>query len=314
MHTELLKLKPVVKNYIWGGKNLKNDWNKSGADNIAETWELSLHPEGLSSIEGGTYNGKTLQELLSAWGDSAIGKSSVLFPMFPMLIKFIDTNAKLSVQVHPNDDYALAHENQYGKNEAWYILHAEENAGVYIGLKDAVTKEEIIKRSKDGTILEILQFFPAKAGDLFSVPAGTIHAIDAGLTLVEIQQNSNVTYRIFDHNRLGADGKPRPLHLDKALEVANLEKYIPPKTNSYEGKAIRQIANDRYFNVREIKSNSVYLRQINDSFCCIVILEGSGEISDGYVTHQFVKGNSFFVPASMHFKIKGEARFLEAFV
>ena len=314
MHIELLKLVPAVKDYIWGGTNLAKYWNKKfNSEKIAETWELSLHPDGLSRAEGGDYGGKTLKELLDQWGDEAIGKSASLFPMFPMLIKLIDTNELLSIQVHPDDDYAHKHEQQFGKNEAWYVLDAKEGAGVYLGFKTTVTKDQVRKSIEDGTLLDLLQFYPAKPGDVFYIPAGTVHTLGPGLTIVEIQQNSNVTYRLFDYNRADKDGKPRELHIDKALDVAILEPYNYEKPKLAD-RAMRQLATDRYFTVREVKNSSIFKRQIDDSFCAILFLEGSGEITDGLNKHQFQKGDTFFVPAKIPFKIMGESRFLEVFV
>ena len=314
MHIELLKLSPVVKDYIWGGKKLNSVWNKVGSEKIAETWELSLHPDGLTKVENETYNGKTLKEILESLPiESSVGKSSALFPMFPMIIKLLDTNAQLSIQVHPKDDYAHKHENQFGKNEAWYILDAEPNAGVYLGFKEKVSKEQVRKSIEDGTLLDLMQFYPALPGSVFYIPAGTVHTLGAGLTVAEIQQNSNVTYRLFDFNRPGKDGKPRELHIEKALEVANLNPYdvaIP----KIEKKSIRLLATDRYFNVKEITSSGVYKRKIEDSFCTILFLEGSGEITDSMVNFNFKKGDTYFVAAGLPFKITGDARFLEVSV
>lgn len=314
MHIELLKLSPVVKDYIWGGKKLNSVWNKRGGEKIAETWELSLHPDGLTKVENGSYDGKTLKELLDIWPkESSIGKSSALFPMFPMIIKFLDTSEQISIQVHPNDDYAHKHENQFGKNEVWYILDAEPNAGVYLGFKENVSKDQVRKSIEDGTLLDLMQFYPAKPGDVFYIPAGTVHTLCAGLTVVEIQQNSNVTYRLFDYNRPGKDGKPRELHIEKALDVANLNPYDVP-IPKIDNKSIRQLASDRYFNVKEITSTGVFKRKIEDSFCAILFLEGSGELTDSIVKYNIKKGDTYFVPAGLPFKVIGEARFLEVSV
>lgn len=314
MHIELLKLNPVVKDYIWGGKKLNSVWNKRGSEKIAETWELSLHPDGLTTVEGGSYDGKTLKELLDVWPvESSIGKSSSLFPMFPMIIKLLDTSERLSIQVHPNDDYAHKNENQFGKNEVWYILDAESGAGVYLGFKEKVSKEQVRQSIEDGTLLDLMKFFPAQPGNVFYIPAGTVHTLGAGLTVAEIQQNSNVTYRLFDYNRPGKDGKPRELHIDKALEVANLNPYdieIP----KIEKKSIRLLATDRYFKVKEVTSSGIYKRKIEDSFCSILFLEGNGEITDSIRNYQFKKGDTYFVPAGLPFKITGDARFLEILV
>ncbi|HEY8389511.1 MAG TPA: type I phosphomannose isomerase catalytic subunit [Clostridia bacterium] len=314
MHIELLKLNPVVKDYIWGGKKLNSVWNKRGGEKIAETWELSLHPDGLTTVEGGTYDGKTLKELLNSWPiESSIGKSLSLFPMFPMIIKLLDTSDKLSIQVHPGDDYAHKHENQYGKSEAWYILDAEPGAGVYLGFKQKVTKAQVIQSINDGNLLDLMQFYPAQPGNIFYIPAGTVHTMTAGLTVAEVQQNSNVTYRLFDYNRVGKDGKPRELHIEKALDVANLGPY-EVENPKIEKKSFRQLVKDRYFSVKEVTTSGIYKRKIDDSFCAILFLEGKGEITDSIVKYEFKKGETYFVPATLPFKITGDAKFLEVSV
>jgi mannose-6-phosphate isomerase len=314
MHIELLKLVPAVKNYFWGGKKLAANWNKKSQNPIiAETWEVSLHSDGLSKVESGNYNGKTLKELLDKWGDSATGKSASLFPMFPLLIKLIDTGAMSSIQVHPDDDYAHKNEQQFGKNEAWYILEAEEGAGVYLGFKTKVTKAQVQKSIEEGNLLDMMQFYPVKSGDVFYVPAGTVHCVGAGITFVEIEKNSNVNYRLFDFNRDDAEGKKRELHIQKALDVAILEPYTLKKIEP-ENKAMRQLVTDRYFTVREIKSTSILKQQIDDSFCAILFLGGEGEITDGLNKYAFKKGDTYFVPAKIPFKITGNTRFLEIFV
>ncbi|HEY8423769.1 MAG TPA: type I phosphomannose isomerase catalytic subunit [Clostridia bacterium] len=309
MHIELLKLVPAVKDYPWGGKKLAESWNKqSNAQRIAETWELSLHPDGLSLIEGGNYDGKTLKEFVDQWGDAVTGRSSAQFPMFPLLVKLVNTAEKTPIQVHPNDDYAHEYEKQFGKDKIWYIQETEENAGVYLGFKDKLTKEQVIKSIEDGVLLDLMQFYPVKPGDLFYVPAGTVHCIGEGITLVEVQKNSNANYTLYDFGRPCSEED-----LKKALDVAILGPYSGVKVEP-EDKAIRQLYMDRYFKVRETKNSSVFKRQIDDSFCGIMFLDGEGEITDGIHKIPFKKGDMFFAPAKIPFKITGNSRFLEIFV
>ena len=214
----ILKLKPGCKDYIWGGQRLKTDFGiQSGLNPLSEAWVLSCHPDGPSVLADGPDKGMTLRAWLDKAGKEALGTACEAFEDFPMLIKLIDAKKDLSIQVHPSDAYALEHEGQYGKTEMWVVLDAEPGASLYYGFDREVSLEEFSSRVSDGTLTEVLRKVPVKPGDVFFIPSGTLHAIGAGLVIAEIQQNSNVTYRVFDYGRLGADGKPRPLHVEKAL-------------------------------------------------------------------------------------------------
>ena len=248
-----IKLTPVLKNYIWGGDKMKTMFGRSGEGNIAESWEISVHPDGVSETEN-----DTLAEYLKM-NPYAVDESG---KPFPILIKYIDAKSNLSVQVHPDDTFARRYENDNGKTEMWYILQADDGAGIYCGFKTDIAKTDFIRGFKKGTIEQLLNFIPVHEGDCFLIKAGTVHAIGAGCVICEVQQSSNVTYRVYDYNRLGIDGNPRPLHIDKAMEVINFKEY-KDETNCGEWKAVRGgkmrlLTQCEYFRCRELCLNGVY--------------------------------------------------------
>ena len=223
----ILKLIAPCKDYLWGGNRLREEYGKKmNSDKIAESWELSCHKDGQSVIEGGEFDGKTLSEYIDAKGKRVLGTNCERFEYFPILIKLIDAKDNLSVQVHPSNEYALRVEGEYGKTEMWYIVDCNEGAELLYGFKHEIGEEEFADRIKNNTLLEVTNNVPVHKGDVFFIESGTLHAIGKGILIAEIQQNSNTTYRIYDYGRVGADGKPRQLHIDKAVEVTDR---IPPK-------------------------------------------------------------------------------------
>ena len=216
---ELVKLKPGVKDYIWGGTYFKKFNKGTSFDRVSECWELSVRDNDSSIIASGKDKGKLLSEVINK---EDIGPVMDRFPYFPLLIKLIDAKENLSIQVHPSDDYALKYENSFGKSEMWHIISADDNSGLYVGLNNDYSKEDIKKALEEGTILECLNFFKVKPGDTFVINPGTIHAIGKGVRLIEIQQNSNLTYRLYDYNRRDSNGNPRELHIKKALEEGTI--------------------------------------------------------------------------------------------
>lgn len=218
----ILKLKPAFKDYIWGGTKLRDDFGfKSDLKKIAEGWMLSCHKDGENIIDGGKFDGKTLSEVINETGKDILGTKAQKYDFFPILIKLIDAKDNLSVQVHPNDDYALRVEGEYGKTECWYVIDCDEGAELIYGFKKKISNEEFRKRIEDNTFLDIVNHVKVKKGEFFFIESGTLHAIGKGILLAEIQQNSNTTYRVYDYNRLGADGKPRELHTEKASTLQN---------------------------------------------------------------------------------------------
>lgn len=290
------KLVPEYKDYLWGGEKLKTDYGKqTDKTPCAESWELSLNPHGLTKVE----DGKTLAEVLTP---EKTGKNCEKFEFFPVLIKFIDAKQNLSVQVHPSDDYALKYENSYGKTESWYIVEAEEGAGIYCGFKRDTNKEEFLQSLASGEVEKLLNFIPVKKGDCYFIPSGTVHAIGAGCLILEIQQNSDLTYRVYDYNRRGADGKLRELHVDKAVKVINFNKYEPKLFAS--GENPRVITECDYFRSRELVLNGGFTEKNANSFTCVTVTDGSGEING----EKFIKGDSFFVCADTEYTLKGTGK------
>lgn len=231
-----IKFEPVFKEKVWGGNKLAKYLSKDVSMDVkvGESWEIACHREGTSKIRNGEYKGLTLEELIKHYGDIVFGKSiEKITDRFPLLIKFIDANDKLSVQVHPDDEYAMKFEDDFGKTEMWYIVDAEPGAKLVYGLKKGITKEDFIKAIENNDFDEILREIEVKKGDVVFIPAGTIHAIGKGILIAEIQQSSDITYRVYDWNRVGLDGKPRELHIEKALDVINFDEYIEkPKVES----------------------------------------------------------------------------------
>ena len=290
------KLVPEYKDYLWGGEKLKTDYGKqTDKTPCAESWELSLNPHGLTKVE----DGKTLNEVLTP---EKTGKNCEKFEFFPVLIKFIDAKQNLSVQVHPSDDYALKYENSYGKTESWYIVEAEEGAGIYCGFKRDTNKEEFLQSLASGEVENLLNFIPVKKGDCYFIPSGTVHAIGAGCLILDIQQNSDLTYRVYDYNRRGADGKLRELHVDKAVKVINFNKYEPKLFAS--GENPRVITECDYFRSRELVLNGGFTEKNANSFTCVTVTDGSGEING----EKFIKGDSFFVCADTEYTLKGTGK------
>lgn len=226
-----LTFDPVLKDYIWGGRNLEKLGRTLPDGIIAESWDIAGHEDGTSVVNNGRFAGKLLTELHQELGLDLIGRNCQWAQdrgKFPLLIKILDANRQLSVQVHPKDDYALEHEgNELGKTEMWVVMDAKPDAKLQLGVKADTTPEQFRQGIEAGNLEPYLHYVPVKAGDHVCVPAGTLHAIMDGIMIAEIQQNSNTTYRVYDWNRIGADGKPRPLHIDKALDVIDFDKAEP---------------------------------------------------------------------------------------
>lgn len=307
----MLKLTPAGKDYLWGGTRLITEYKKQFTwDKLAETWELSCHPDGPCTIAEGEFAGKTLSEYIAAKGNSILGTKCQHMEQFPLLIKFIDAKKDLSIQVHPSDEYALKHEGQYGKTEVWYIMDCQPGAFIYYGFKESISKEEFARRIQDKTLLEVLNKVEVKKGDVFFIEPGTIHAIGSGILLAEIQQNSNVTYRVYDYGRVGADGKERELHIDKAKDVT---KCIPPRSNYDFGS---HLVSCDYFTVDKFvldgKTKGKMSGNVDStSFASILVLGGEGTIQSGGEVLEVKKGDSIFVEAGTgEFQVIGELEML----
>ena len=278
-------LSPAYKDYLWGGVRLKELYGKeTDLECIAESWELSAHPDGQSSVCGGRYDGLPFARYLEIIGDEALGWKYQGNRAFPLMIKLIDANKDLSIQVHPADDYALEHENEYGKSELWYVIDCEPGAYLYCGFNRDVTEKEVREKVADGSIEEILNRIEIEKGGMYYIPAGTIHAIGKGALICEVQQNSNSTYRIYDYDRVDKYGNKRRLDIEKAMDVLDFSKY---KGN----------AQCKYFEVREVKcTGKKKLSMSEESFCALMILRGKGNISCNEYSRDIKMGNCIFIP------------------
>ena len=296
-----IKLSPVFKEIIWGGNRLKTEYNKnSDLKNIAESWELTVRGDGMNTIIGGEFDGCTMKEYIEKMGEKVISNTKQDF--FPLLIKFIDACDNLSVQVHPDDEYGLKNANSLGKTEMWYIIDAKPGSQLVYGLKKGVTNEMFAEAIKNGNVENMLNYVPVKKGDVFFIPSGLVHAIGAGILLAEIQQNSNITYRVYDYCRVGKDGKPRELHIEDALNViVNRDEKEIDEIRYSKGKTIdSNLANCDYFNVclYDVKS-AMFFNVDYKTFNSVLCLDGEGTIFCNNQTYTLTKGDSYFIPAGI---------------
>ena len=306
-----VKLTPAFKDYLWGGVRLKTEFNKNcDLDRVAESWELSAHKDGQSIVADGPFCGLSLNDYVAALGKDALGTNSAKYDYFPLLIKLIDAKGDLSVQVHPSDAYALEHEGEYGKTEMWYVLDCDEGAALYYGFTRDITREEYESAIKEGRLTEILNRVDVKRGDVFFIPAGTVHAIGAGILICEIQQNSNTTYRVYDYNRRDKDGNLRPLHVEKALAVSDLRK-SPALPEIPDGEDVL-LAECGYFEVRRLRfAGEGSVTATAESFTALTVTEGEGSLSDGESILSFRKGDTLFIPAlETSFAVKGNCEMI----
>lgn len=306
-----LKLRPCYKEYLWGGDRLKKEFHKPDAPVVtAESWELSGHPDGPSLTE----DGRSITQLGALdrdgfWGVACTGAE------FPILVKLIDAEKDLSIQVHPSEETALPGER--GKAEMWYIMDCEPQAYLYLGFSRRISKDEFLERARDGSICQVLNRVPVSKGDVFYIQPGTIHAIGAGILIAEIQQNSNTTFRVYDYQRKDGEGKLRPLHLERAAKVVDYEPIIPHhcRANScvtFPGFSITEMFRCDHFRAHRIDvREEITLRCDGTSFQHLLCVEGNGTVRVGGRGYPFSRGDSYFLPAALgEYKIQGKCRVL----
>ena len=302
-----IKLIPAFKDYIWGGNRLVNEYNKKcDMERVAESWELSTHKDGESVVADGEFKGLTLSEYIMSNECNVLGKNAEAFENFPMLIKFIDAKESLSIQVHPDDEYSLKNNGEYGKTEMWYILDCDEDSYIYYGFNKEISKEEFRKSIEENTLLNYLNKVKVNKGDVFFIKAGTVHAIGKGIVICEVQQNSNTTYRVYDYDRTDKDGNKRPLHIEQAIDVAETK---PAKNYKRNGSIL---AKCKYFTVEEFDVDGTERIELtDDSFKSVIVVDGKCEISKDDYKINVTKGDSIFIPAqNTNFKIKGKGRLI----
>ena len=304
-----MKLIPAVKEIIWGGDKLKTDYHKSAPfEKLAESWELTVRPDGMNIVANGEYSGKKLGDVLS----NEMIDRNYNADRFPLLIKFIDAHDKLSIQVHPSDDYALKNEGEFGKTEMWYIVEAEPDAELVFGLEGEYSKEIFDKAVENKTIESLLHRVKVKPGDVFFIPSGLVHAIGAGILICEIQQNSNVTYRVYDYDRPGKDGKPRELHVAKARDVIASYSEAQLGTLRFSGNADLTddlLATCDKFTVHKYDVSGEKTLDVGEnSFVSLTFTSGDGDIIFEGNSYSFVKGDTYFLPAGLgEVRIKSES-------
>jgi len=299
-----LKFLPVYIERIWGGNKLASIFGRELPSNgIGESWELSTHDNAMSIVKNGVFAGKSLRELVLLYKEQLMGKDALHQPDFPLLIKFIDAAHDLSVQVHPNDDDAFRMEGGIGKTEAWYVLQAEEQAKIVYGLQPGVTKDDFI-RAVHSNIMDVLRVVPVKAGDMIYVPAGTVHALCGGLLVCEIQQTSDITYRIHDYGRVGNDGKTRELHIDKAMQVINYDRQLDTDFS-------HNVLSCSLFKMEKMCIEGQQQQSTEGHFVILCVIEGCGEILYHQGTEPIQKGETILIPACMgSFCIRGNVEVL----
>ncbi len=296
-----MKLSPTTVQTVWGGTKLMGKWNKrTDGENIAESWELSCHEKGESKVINGEYGNCSLADVV-AQNPEFLGTKGNAFDFFPILIKLIDSKDDLSIQVHPSDEYALEREGEYGKTEMWYIVDCDEGSGVYCGFKEPIDKDTLKKALNDGSITDHLNFIRVKKGDCLFIPAGTVHAICGGLLICEVQQNSSITYRLYDYNRVGKDGKLRELHIDKALDVTDTSKVVKVNENCEKlDENTLRLAKCKYFTVEELSVKEEYAFEVDgSSFVSLTVIDGQGAVMANGSCISMDLGDTVFLPANV---------------
>ncbi|GMQ56008.1 class I mannose-6-phosphate isomerase [Vallitalea sediminicola] len=313
---------PDFKERVWGGTLLKDKLNKViPYEHTGESWEVACHDNGNSIIKNGELKGKTLKEVLENNAEELVGHKINSDDKFPLLIKFIDAKDKLSVQVHPEDEYAMQYENgELGKSEAWYILDAQPGAKLIAGLKDNVSKDDFKKALEEGHLEQVLNEVEVEAGDVINIPAGFVHAIEDGILLAEIQQNSDTTYRVYDWNRVGLDGNMRDLHVEKSLDVIDFEgkhsKDIVTGLGIKDGEneIIYYVAN-KYFSLEKIGLKESLKEKTENKFFIYMCISGSGKVVYNNIEYKFKLGDSFMIPASLdEYELKGDASLVKTYI
>lgn len=311
-----LLLKAPLKDYLWGGRRLIDEFQfESDKDIAAEAWMLSCHKDGNSIVRNGEFAGMTLQQAVETWGKAALGTKADSFTYFPILIKLIDAKDRLSVQVHPDDAYALENEGEYGKTEMWYVVDCDDDAKLIYGFNQNISQGEFLERINNNNLSPVCNYVPVKKGDVFFIDAGTMHAIGKGILIAEVQQNSNTTYRVSDYGRLGADGKPRQLHIKQAVAVTKTEKPNKPygavgDVTLYPFGTVRELASCQYFTTELISLDGNVGIYDNDSFISFVVLDGELTLSYTGGMMRLKKGDSVFLPAGLKSRLCGTAEIL----
>lgn len=313
-----LLFKPILKDRIWGGDKLASLGKNIKSHNTGESWELSMVDGDLSVVENGFYKNDTIQFLIENYPNEVLGESILnkFGTQFPLLFKFLDAKSDLSIQLHPNDDLAKKRHNSFGKTEMWYIMQADQDARIILGFKENSSAEEYLSHLKNKTLPSILKEYKVKKGDVFFIETGTIHAIGAGILLAEIQQTSDITYRVYDWDRVDEYGKSRELHVDFALEAINYSKKESQIVHQKNVNQENLLVNCDFFTTNLIPLNGrVSIKKENDLFYVYICTEGDFDIEFGSQVLSFKAGDTVLIPAKMEsFELRGNATLLEIFI
>jgi mannose-6-phosphate isomerase len=319
-----LKFEPIYKEKIWGGRALEEKFSKKlPKGSIGESWELAAHENGTSIISNGNLAGMSLMEAIKQEGEKILGTEAKedYYKKFPLLIKILDANDKLSVQVHPDDEYAFEHENgELGKTEMWYVIDAQEDAKLVYGVKPEVDKEEFVSSIKEGRLEENLIEVNVEAGDVIYIPTGMVHTTHKGILIAEIQQNSDTTYRVYDWNRMGKDGKPRELHIEAALDVIKFgtkpEEKVVGLEIKEEGYVRTILVACPYFTTETLDIAEKYSSDTNhERFYVLMGLEGKAKLSYEGGEMELKAGETLLLPATLgEYELVGECKLIKSYI
>ena len=314
-----LQFKPILKERIWGGEKLKTVLNKPIiSDRTGESWEISTIDRDVSIVSNGTLAGKSLLDLIDSSPEEILGTEVYkrFGKQFPLLFKYLDAREDLSIQVHPNDELAKKRHSSFGKTEMWYIMQADENARIIVGFKEKSNANEYLENLKNKTLLSILDDIKVKAGDVFFLETGTVHAIGAGLVVAEIQQTSDITYRLYDFDRIDAAGNQRELHIGLALDAINYNNVDTHKKYNTELNQSNTVVDCPYFTTNFIPlEGKISIHKTGNSFTVFMCVEGSFEMEFGDIKFQYTKGDTILIPAALKtFILNGKASVLEIYI
>lgn len=314
-----LVFKPILKERIWGGTKLQTLLNKPISSPITgESWELSTVANDVSIIANGELTGKPLTAIIDEFPNEILG--SKVFRdyghQFPLLFKYLDAREDLSIQVHPNDELAQKRHNSFGKTEMWYVMQADEDSSIIVGFKEDSNAKEYVGHLEKKTLLTILNTIPVKAGDVFFLETGTVHAIGAGLLIAEIQQTSDVTYRLYDFDRVDANGNTRELHVDMALDAINYKKTQSKKSYTRTENACNEMVDCSYFTTNFIPLNGqLRFQKDKSTFHVYMCVAGSFSLEVDQTIYHYKKGDTILMPAAIStYKFDGVASILEIYI
>jgi mannose-6-phosphate isomerase len=314
-----LQFEPILKERIWGGTKLRTYLNKPITSDITgESWEISTVENDVSIVANGSLKGKSLNDLINEFPEAVLGiKVYEQFgKQFPLLFKYLDAREDLSIQLHPNDELAKKRHNSFGKTEMWYVMQADEDARLIVGFKEKSSPEEYLEHIHNKTIVAILDSKKVKTGDVFFLATGTIHAIGAGIVVAEIQQTSDITYRIYDFDRIDADGNKRELHVDLSLEAINYETVDAKKDYSKVENTSNEVVNCQYFTTNFIPlDGNTKVYKHGESFTVYMCVDGEFQLSIDTEVYTYQKGDTVLFPASLtDFQLSGKASILEIYI